>query len=86
MNITLEYAIAAGGILLLLFLTNLLRLALPIIRHVSRKAAKQWLRQDARPGYGFLPVRIQLADFEVSATNEARDELRVGGNTGISPY
>lgn len=40
MDITLEYAIAAGGILTLFFLANLLRLARPLFQRVSRKASK----------------------------------------------
>ena len=40
MNITLYYAIAAGGILTLFLLANLLRLAQPLCQHISRHASK----------------------------------------------
>jgi hypothetical protein len=40
MDITLEYAIAAGGILTLFFLANLIRLAWPLCRRVGREVSK----------------------------------------------
>lgn len=40
MDITLQYAIAAGGILSLFFIANFLRLAQPLCQHVSRASSK----------------------------------------------
>ena len=40
MDITLDYAIAAGGILTVFFLANLARLAWPLFQRVSREASK----------------------------------------------
>lgn len=40
MDITLEYAIAAGGILTLFFLANLIRLVWPLCRRVGREVSK----------------------------------------------
>lgn len=85
MDITLEYAIAAGGILTLLFLANLLRLSLPVIRYVGRKASKHltyayllhrhrylgpWTRAQVLVQLAYAAANICCLCFHVSSIQE----------------
>ena len=85
MDITLEYAIVAGGILLLLFLANLLRQTLPIIRYIGRRALKHltyayllhryqylglWTRAQVLAQLAYAAANLFCLCFHVSSTQE----------------
>jgi hypothetical protein len=100
MDITLDYAIAAGGVFALLFLTNLVRLARPLLQRISREASKHlyytylvgrhrylgpWILADALMLVVYVASNVFCISFRAASTAEVGERAGKMAMVNIVP-